>query len=48
MHSQTNVRHISRINIFVTHKIVNNSPEVHFGMKQSHAKVENKNLIIFS
>jgi uncharacterized protein YxjI len=30
------------------YKIVNNSPEVHFGIKGQHAEVGHKTLIIFS
>jgi hypothetical protein len=30
-------KHISRINISDNHKIVINSPEVHFGIKRQHA-----------
>jgi hypothetical protein len=42
------IKHISRINISYQHKIVINSPEVHFGLQRQHAEVGNKNLFIFS
>jgi hypothetical protein len=41
-------KHISRKNISDNHKIVFNSPEVHFGIKSLHAEVGHKNLIILS
>jgi hypothetical protein len=41
-------KHISRINISYNHKIVINSPEVHFGIKSQHAEVGHKNQIILS
>jgi phage gp36-like protein len=41
------IRHKTRINISENYKIVINSPEVHLGIKESHAEVEHKNLIIF-
>jgi hypothetical protein len=39
------IKHNSRINIFVDYKIVINSPEVCFGIKRQYAKVGFKNLI---
>jgi hypothetical protein len=39
------IKPISRINISDKYKIVINSPEVHYGIKRSHAEVEHKNLI---
>jgi hypothetical protein len=41
-------KHISRINIYVSYKIVINSPELHFGTTRQLAEVGHKNLIIFS
>jgi hypothetical protein len=36
------IKHILRMNIFDKNKIVINSPEVHFGIKRSHAEVGTK------
>jgi hypothetical protein len=41
-------KHNSRINISVNYKIVNNSPEVYFGIKRQYAQVGCKNLIILA
>jgi hypothetical protein len=41
-------KHNSRIKSSINYKIVINSPEMHFGTKRQHAKVGQKNLIIFS
>jgi phage gp36-like protein len=41
------IRHKTRLNISARYKIVINSPEVHLGIKRSHAEVKHKNLIIF-
>jgi hypothetical protein len=40
--------HKLRINIPDQSKIVNNSPEVCFGITRQHAQVEHKNINIFS
>jgi hypothetical protein len=42
------IKHISRINIFDNYKILINLPEVHLGIKASHAEVEHKNINMFS
>jgi hypothetical protein len=42
------IKHISRINISGNYKIVINSPEVCFGIKDSMQKLVAKNIIIFS
>jgi hypothetical protein len=42
------IKHISRLNTYDKYKIVNNSPEVYFGIKRQHAEVGHKNIIIFS
>jgi hypothetical protein len=41
------IKHISRINISDSHKIVINSPEIYFGITRQHAEVGNKNIISF-
>ena len=42
------LKHIPKINISDSYKIIINSTELHFGIKRSHAEVGHKNLIIFS
>jgi hypothetical protein len=42
------IRHISRINISDKYKIMVNSPEVHLGIKRSHAEVEQKVYLVLA
>jgi hypothetical protein len=42
------IRHISRINIYVKHKIMVKSPEVGLCIKRLYPEVEHKNIFIFS
>jgi hypothetical protein len=40
------INHKSRIIISNRYKMMINSPEVHLGIKRSHAEVENKNIVL--